>query len=278
MELSSKIGIMQGRLSNKPGKQLQSFPWDSWKDEFANAASLGFETLEWLVDGTEDLVNPISSVQGRAQIRSLCERHRIKVKSLCAHTFIDGHLLSASTKSNQSISLLRYLLDWANLLSIEIVILPVMAAMSLRTDFARERLANVLNAVLDTDGPAILLEADLPGTSLLDFVNSVGSNRLGVLYDLGNANALGFDLESDLRKLSAIIYEIHMKDRDLDTGISQRLGRGQTPLRKAAQVLSLIGWKGLVVLETPIFDDWREEAKHNLAFTRDWLTVVEGNR
>ena len=29
-----KLGIMQGRLSEKPGQNLQSFPYATWKDEF----------------------------------------------------------------------------------------------------------------------------------------------------------------------------------------------------------------------------------------------------
>lgn len=272
------IGIMQGRLSNKPGKQLQSFPWESWKNEFENAASLGFEAIEWLVDGTEDLANPIASLEGRAYIRELVARHGIKVRSLCAHTFIDGKLLSTGEEFIQSVSHLKLILEWANALDVEMVILPAMDAMSLRTLFARERLFNILKAVLTADGPAILLESDLSGGYLSEFVTSVGSSRLGVLYDLGNSHAMGFDCEADLTELGALVREIHIKDRKINNGPSQRLGQGGTPFRKVAQVLGLLGWKGALVLETPIFDDWNEEAKHNLAFTRDWLTVLESSR
>jgi len=269
---------MQGRLSNKPSKQLQSFPWDSWKNEFSNAASLGFDTIEWLVDGNEDLSNPIASVEGRTYIRELVARHGIKVKSLCAHTFIDGKLLSTGPESNQAISHLKNILDWANALEVKMVILPAMDAMSLGTLFARERLADILKDVLTADGPAILLESDLSGRQLSEFVTSIGSNRLGVVYDLGNSHAMGFDCEADLSELGELVREIHIKDRKINNGPSQRLGIGGTPFRKSAQVLGLLGWQGPVVLETPIFKDWNEEAKHNLAFTRDWLTVLERSR
>ena len=60
MESPITIGIMQGRLSKKPHKQLQSFPWDNWKNEFANAASLGFDAIEWLVDGLGWFVERLS--------------------------------------------------------------------------------------------------------------------------------------------------------------------------------------------------------------------------
>ena len=278
VESQITIGIMQGRLSNKPGKQLQSFPWDNWKNEFANAAILGFDTIEWLVDGSEDLANPIASAKGRANIRELEACHGIKVRSLCAHTFINGNLLSTCSKSNQSISLLKRILDWANALDVEIVILPAMDAMSLQTLIARERLANILNDVLTADGPTILLESDLSGSPLSEFVTSVASSRLGVLYDLGNSHAMGFDFEADLTELGSMVREIHIKDRKINSGSSQRLGQGETPFRKAAKVLGLLGWRGPVVLETPIFDDWNQEAKLNLAFTREWLKLLECSR
>ena len=53
------IGIMQGRLSNKPGQPLQSFPWNTWKKEFLRAHSIGFNQIEWLVDDAKN--NPIAS-------------------------------------------------------------------------------------------------------------------------------------------------------------------------------------------------------------------------
>jgi L-ribulose-5-phosphate 3-epimerase len=269
---------MQGRLTNKPSKPLQSFPYDSWENEFARANNLGFETIEWLIDGIRDLENPIASAEGRAHIRGLLARNGIKVRSLCAHTFIDGNLLSKGRESSQSISHLKNILDWANALEVEMVILPAMDAMSLGTLAARERFAEVLTGVLTADGPTVLVESDLSADCLSEFVTSIGSNRLGVLYDLGNSHAMGFDCEAELFKLGELVREIHIKDRKINNGPSQRLGLGGTPFRKSAQVLGSLGWKGPVVLETPIFQDWNEEAQHNLAFTRDWLSLLENKR
>ena len=272
------VGIMQGRLTNKPNKELQSFPRYSWQNEFENAASLGFESIEWLIDGDDDLLNPIASSEGREQIRELSGRYGINVKSLCAHTFINGNLISTGAAFNQSISLLKHIFDWTNALDIEFIILPTMNAMSLRTQFARDRLGSILKDILITDGPTVLLESDLSATCLSDFIISVDSRRLGVLYDLGNSHAMGFDFENDLTELGSLVREIHIKDRKINNGSSQRLGQGGTPFRKAAQVLGSMGWIGPVVLETPIFDDWNEEAKHNLAFTRDWLSTLANFR
>ena len=76
------IGIMQGRLSNKLGMPLQSFPWDSWEEEFERASSIGFNQIEWLLDGVNDTNNPIASVDGRKQILYLSKKYSVNVKSL----------------------------------------------------------------------------------------------------------------------------------------------------------------------------------------------------
>ena len=62
------IGIMQGRLSNKPGQELQSFPYGRWHDEFERAHKNEYELIEWLVDAYDNL---IVTSEGRAEIKTL---------------------------------------------------------------------------------------------------------------------------------------------------------------------------------------------------------------
>ena len=53
--MSFKIGIMQGRLSKPTDGKIQSFPKNSWENEFYLAKKIGFELIEWVID--EDLKN-----------------------------------------------------------------------------------------------------------------------------------------------------------------------------------------------------------------------------
>ena len=41
---------MQGRLSQKNNLPLQSFPFNTWENEFYRAKTIGFNKIEWLVD------------------------------------------------------------------------------------------------------------------------------------------------------------------------------------------------------------------------------------
>ena len=106
------VGIMQGRLSNKNRMPLQSFPWDTWEKEFERANKIGFNQIEWLIDGTNDEENPIASAKGRNQILFLAKKYKISIRSICAHNFIDGKLLSdGKSQENEINKLSKILLD-----------------------------------------------------------------------------------------------------------------------------------------------------------------------
>ena len=45
-----RIGIMQGRLSSPIDDRIQSFPINSWENEFRLAKDIGFELIEWVLD------------------------------------------------------------------------------------------------------------------------------------------------------------------------------------------------------------------------------------
>ena len=72
-----KIGIMQGRLSDKLSQPLQSFPWADWQKEFERAHSLGFNQIEWLIDGNNDSNNPIATLCGQKEIMELLTTEEI---------------------------------------------------------------------------------------------------------------------------------------------------------------------------------------------------------
>ena len=116
MKVASTIGIMQGRLSSKIGKPLQSFPVNSWRQEFLRASNLGFNQIEWLIDGDNDKENPIRYDGGRKEMFQLALKHGISIKSLCAHKFIDGSLMGNKVDAKLSFS---KLLEWTIAAKIE---------------------------------------------------------------------------------------------------------------------------------------------------------------
>jgi L-ribulose-5-phosphate 3-epimerase len=269
---NTPIGIMQGRISDKPGQPLQSFPYKRWQEEFANASELGYELIEWLID---DKDNPIATVSGRTEIKALSEQYDIIIRSICAHIFINGSLLCEGSTGESAINYLSTVLEFANQSNVEFVILPAMEGLSLKTEVAKCRMKIILSNILNNDtSTMLLLESDLPGIELRKFIEDVGLPRLGVLYDFGNAQALGFDVMEDMLVLDGLIREVHIKDRRSNNGASYRLGDGDVQFPMAAQILKSLSWNGPIVLETPIYNNWRQEAVHNLIFTRNWRDKV----
>ena len=80
------IGIMQGRLSSKKKKPLQSFPKCNWQEEFSYASQLKINQIEWLVDDINKISNnPIFTNSGRSEILEIISSTNVAVKTLCAH-------------------------------------------------------------------------------------------------------------------------------------------------------------------------------------------------
>jgi L-ribulose-5-phosphate 3-epimerase len=271
MSNNYSIGIMQGRLSSKIGQPLQSFPVNEWREEFSRAQKLGFNQIEWLMDGFNDHLNPIVNSNGRKLIRELSIKNNIQINSLCAHKFINGALLSHHS-SKAAVIELKKVLSYASKASIEYVIIPLMESMSISNNFlAQEKLNNIFHDVIEDDSPIILLESDMQAHELKSFISEVSLNQIKVLYDIGNANAMGFNIEEDLHILKNMICEIHFKDRFSIGGESTRLGKGDTPIKLVSETLSKLPWYGAVVLETPTLNDWAKEAEINFKYTKKYL-------
>ena len=121
----------------------------------------------------------------------------------------------------------------------------------------------------------ILIETDLSAVVLKKFLESLKVKNVKIVYDLGNANALKIDTLHFLRILYKKIFEIHLKDRSSKEGNSYRLGSSDTPFANIASELNKLGWSGLVTLETPIFNNWKDEAIHNISFANNWIQKIQ---
>ena len=69
--LNTSLGIIQGRLSPYTGGKIQSFPKNTWEDEFILAKKLGLNTIELCLDSDDWEKNPIWTVQGTNRIKEL---------------------------------------------------------------------------------------------------------------------------------------------------------------------------------------------------------------
>ena len=65
-----RIGVMQGRLSPPRGGRIQSFPVDTWREEFGLARQAGLDCIEWIYE-MEAAENNNSYSGGRINIQNI---------------------------------------------------------------------------------------------------------------------------------------------------------------------------------------------------------------
>ena len=91
--MNNKIGIMSGRLSQPINQAIQTFPKETWKDEFEKANRIGFEKIEWIFDYQK---NPIMEDDGVKEIKKYSEKYDIEINSICADYFMEAPLHALS--------------------------------------------------------------------------------------------------------------------------------------------------------------------------------------
>jgi len=92
-------------------------------------------------------------------------------------------------------------------------------------------------------GVVLGLESWLSARENLKILERVGSDAVGVYYDIANSTARGYDVPAEIRLLKSRICEFHFKD---NKGL---FGAGQVKVEPIAKAIEEIGYKGWLILE-----------------------------
>ena len=264
---------MQGRLSQKKGSPLQSFPNKTWEDEFIRAKNIGFKNIEWLLDDEDKSKNPLFSIVGRDKIKKLIKENSIKVETLCAHFLINGSVLKDSSIGNKAINLFSETLLVAPLIGIKYISVPFLGKMSLKNKSVRNKFFDIFKNIDNKHNIQILIESDLNNYDLVNFLSSIGDKNIGILYDTGNATKNNFSFKEQFTLISEKIREIHIKDYCFNSKKSVRLGKGSTDFNEIFKTIKECNWIGPIILETPIEEDWYQEALSNFKFISNNISI-----
>lgn len=267
------IGIMQGRLTPPPPGRPQAFPHD-WRQDYADAARLGFACVEWLVTSDSIPGNPVLTPLGRAEIDRVVQATGVPVMSINADCFVTAPLLRAATeRRQQNGALLRQLVDAAAELRARLV-LPVLEEGAMRTVEDQHLVLALMQDALtraEDSGVPVAVECDAAGVALRRWLDESMCGMLGACYDIGNAAAMGADAPSDLRALGSRLLHVHAKDRRRD-GVSVPLGHGDADFDAVCATLHELKYEGALILETPRGNDACADAAANLATLRAYVT------
>lgn len=246
----NRIGIMNGRLSKPINKQIQSFPINSWKDEFEKASQCGFELIEWIFDLYEK--NPIMSCDGIKEIKSFTQKYDVQINSVCADYFMMNKLFNVSELNlEKNLSVLMKLMQQCNKMNIEILEIPLVDSSSIKNKINEDQLVSNLEKILSLaqdNNVKLALETDLPPILFKKLLLRFNHPYLMANYDIGNSTSLGFDTKEELETLGSWIINIHIKDR-IKNGTTVPLGTGNANFHQFFQTLKKINYKKDLIIQ-----------------------------
>lgn len=248
-----QIGFMQGRLSEPVDGKIQAFPWQHWRNEFAEASRLGFPLMEWTLDQDRLYENPLMTAEGQAEIRELCRRHGLAIASLTGDCFMQAPFWKVDGEARKArIADLDAILDACGKLGIHYVLIPLVDNGRIENQQQEYVLQEHLlqrSERLKRNNMQIVFESDFPPERLAKFMNQYPAESFNINYDIGNSAALGFDPRQEINSYSKRIVNVHVKDRILG-GTTVPLGAGNAEFQTVFNELVKAGYAGNFILQT----------------------------
>ena len=273
--MSLSIGIMQGRLSKPLNGKIQSFPKNSWEDEFYLAKDIGFELIEWVLD--EDLKNnPILNKEIFPQITEIKKETGIDINSICCDYFMTNSL-SRNSKSfkEENLKIFNFLIEESCPSNdIKIIDLPLLGEESLKKEKIADDYKNLLlkleNKILDNN-LTIALETDLDPNELKDFLKNFNKKAVTVNYDMGNSAFWKFDIKQEFLCYGQSISNVHIKDCS-SRDYTVQLGNGNVNFNEVFLLLKKNNYKSNFILQAARGPNEIQTAKKQLLFTKEYVS------
>ena len=273
--MSLSIGIMQGRLSKPLNGKIQSFPKNSWEDEFYLAKDIGFELIEWVLD--EDLKNnPILNKEIFPKITEIKKETGIDINSICCDYFMTNSL-SRNSKSfkEENLKIFNFLIEESCPSNdIKIIDLPLLGEESLKKEKIADDYKNLLlkleNKILDNN-LTIALETDLDPNELKDFLKNFNKKAVTVNYDMGNSAFWKFDIKQEFLCYGQSISNVHIKDCS-SRDYTVQLGNGNVNFNEVFLLLKKNNYKSNFILQAARGPNEIQTAKKQLLFTKEYVS------
>ena len=273
--MSPRIGIMQGRLSKPLNNKIQSFPVNSWENEFYLAKDIGFKLIEWVLD--ENIKgNPIVNKEHFSKIRMIKKKTGININSICCDYFMTNSL-SKNSKSfkEENLKILNFLIEESCPLNdIKIIDLPLVGDESLKkkpiADDYKNLLLKLEKKIIDNN-LMIALETDLEPYQLKDFLKNFNKKTVTVNYDMGNSAYWEFETKKEFLCYGQSISNVHIKDCT-PKDYTVQLGDGNVNFNEVFLLLKKNNYKADFILQAARGHDDVQIAKKQLQFTEEYVS------
>lgn len=274
-----QIGFMQGRLSEMINGKIQSFPWQTWRNEFELAKKIKIPLMEWTLDQNELYKNPFMCKDGQLEISNLSIKNNLQIKSITGDCFMQYPFWRAGINKYDRQNLIddfTNIIDSCGHLNVSILVIPLVDGGSLKSQKEENFLIKVLNehrTLLDENSVSIAFESDYNPRKLKKFIERLDPNFFGINYDIGNSASLNFNIDEEFQCFGERIINVHIKDRLLG-GATVPLGSGNANFEKVFYNLFDKNYSGNFILQTARDYNGRHSEAINIYMnkTKEWLS------
>ena len=222
------------------------------------AAELGFDQIEWTLDHVGLMNNPLMSREGRADMRRLTRRSKIRVTSVTMDNAMQAPF--HKTKGALQHGLLEdfsAVVDACAAAKIKTLVFPLVddgALENAQDEAALKMGLDIVFPVLARHQMRIAFESDFHPDRLAKFLSTYGTENFGLTYDIGNSAGLGFDPSEEFKAYGERIIHVHVKDRSKG-GSTVPLGEGNARFDMVFDRLAAHDYHGDIILQTARADD-----------------------
>ncbi len=267
---------MQGRLSPIYKNKIQSFPKYHWSNEFKKIKDLNLNSIEWTLDHSEILKNPINTDKGIKKIIQLKKKYKIRIDSLTGDCFMQKPFWKAKGYERENlIKILKLVIIKSSKVGVKKIILPLVDNGSINKNVHLKVLISTLRKIiplLKKNKQQILFELDFGPKKALQFIKKFNTRYFGINYDIGNSSSLGFKPENEINTYGRYIKNVHIKDRYFK-GTTVRLGKGNANFNEVFINLKKKKYNGNFILQTARSKKGlhKKEISMNLSFINKWF-------
>ncbi|MDP3741142.1 MAG: sugar phosphate isomerase/epimerase family protein [bacterium] len=249
--IKHSIGIIQGRLSRPVGGRIQAFPARTWEAEFALAAELGLDAIEWIFEDPYQK-NPLWTDEGRACVKEIVGKTGVRINQVCADYFMEHPFFRVSeTERQQSIGILKQVMPFCREIGATSIEIPLLDNSRIETDEELASVLEIMNQALplaEAHGLTLSFETSLEPEKFAKFMSALDSPAAKVVYDIGNSASLGYDTGEEIAAVGKYLSNVHLKDR-VRGGSTAPLGTGNANFSKTFAAFKDLGYDGPITLQ-----------------------------
>ncbi len=269
---------MQGRLSPPEDGRFQSFPRESWREEFPRAQAAGLRYIEWIHDEYGRTANPIFNEEGLREFDNLKQKYGIATTALCGDWFMDFPLIRCTEDELAAREQhLQELIPIAKRIGAHHMVLPFVDQSSMKTEEDKAQVTDLLRRALpiaERESVELHLEADFNPQDFPVFLARIEHPLLKVNWDSGNSSGLGYVATEEFAAYGHRIGSVHIKDRykKPEGGVETRpLGTGSADFDDVFQAIGSINYNGGYTLQVA-----RGVPGDEVGFIRTQIAFIEG--